>query len=71
LQVIISTTFDPADGAAPAFGISESKNLNRPPFPDWNLQQYRNVLAHLGDHGWRSLGMEFRAAARICPVARI
>jgi hypothetical protein len=36
-------------------------NLNRPPLPDWNLPQNRNVLAHLGDHSCWCFGMKFRA----------
>ena len=34
----------------------------RAPLPDWNLQQNRNVLAHLGDSSWRSFGMKLRPA---------
>jgi len=32
--------------------------------PGWDLQQYRNVLAHLRHHGWRRLRMELSPAAR-------
>ena len=32
--------------------------------PEWDLQQYRNVLAHLRQHGCGSLRMEFCSAAR-------
>jgi hypothetical protein len=44
------------------FEMQETKNLNRPPLPDWNLQQNRIALAYLGDRDWRSFGMKFRPA---------
>jgi hypothetical protein len=43
--------------------MGHAKKLNRLTLPDWNLQQNRNVLAHLGDHGWRSFGMKLSPAA--------